>query len=365
MSHRILYILDSLQPCGAGRQALLLTAGLPRPEFEVQICALGDGPLKPELEAAGAHVTLIDRRWKWDPGTFLALRKHLGMLRPAVVHSWLFEANAYGRAAALAVGLKRLIAVERHLDRWKRWPEWLVDRRLARRTSCLVANSEAVRDYYVRHGVSPPRFEVIPDGVPPLPENSTTREQLLAELDLPTDARLIGAMGELRREQRYKDLIWSTDILKMVRDDTHLLICGAGPHDRRLLRYRRNVRIEDRVHFLGQRENASQVLNHLDVFWLAGDRQGMPLALLEAMAAGVPVVASDTASHRAIVEHGRTGFLAPVGDRASLARYAYRLLEDPALSREVGAAGRQHVLTEFSSSRMVERYAELYRQLLD
>jgi glycosyltransferase involved in cell wall biosynthesis len=165
-------------------------------------------------------------------------------------------------------------------------------------------------------------------------------------------------------ENRLKDVIWAADILKTVHRDVHLVIHGDGPHRRRLERYQKNLGIEDRVHFVGWRDDARQLLSLADAFWLASDRQGMPAALLEAMAAGVPVVATDTPSHRSIVEAGKTGFLVPTGDRAALAKYANRLLENRDLARTMGAAARSEVLERFGVGSMVERYAELYRRLL-
>ena len=122
---------------------------------------------------------------------------------------------------------------------------------------------------------------------------------MLEQLGLPDDARLIGTAGPLVGAERVKDLIWTADLLKCVRDDVHLLVLGDGPQRWRLERYRRQVEITDRVHLLGRRADEPAILASLDCFWLgAGER--LSTALLEAMAAGVPVVIADTPVHRAL-----------------------------------------------------------------
>jgi glycosyltransferase involved in cell wall biosynthesis len=187
---------------------------------------------------------------------------------------------------------------------------------------------------------------------------------LLAELELPSNARLIGAVGRLWPQKRVKDLIWACDLLKVIRDDVHLLIVGDGPHRDRLERFTRQVRIEDKVHFLGERDDVPRLLPHFDVLCLASGYEGLPNVILEAMAAGRPVVATDIPGNRDLVLPGQTGFLVPVGDRAAFARQILKLLDDTDLNQRLGEAGRQRVLAEFSVEKMIERHRALYQELL-
>ena len=366
MTKRILQIIPTLDRSGAEKQLTLLAAGLPRPEFETHVCLLTrTGPLAAELEAAGVPVVLIGKSGKVDPASFLRLKRHIAELRPDLVHTWLFAANGYGRAAALAAGVRHVVAGERCVDPWKAWHELAIDRWLARRTERIVVNSAGVRDFYVRHGLPSEKFVVIPNGIAPPAPSDLGRNELLAELGLPAGARLVGAINRLWPQKRLKDLIWAADLLKVIRDDVHLLIVGDGPQRDRLERFRRQVKIEDKVHFLGHRNDVPRLLPHFDALWLASEYEGLPNVVMEAMAAGVPVVATDISGNRDLVVPGETGFLVPVGGRAAFARETKRILDDADLARRLGEAGRQRVLTEFTIERMVDRHAALYRELLD
>lgn len=362
---RILHIIPTLDRSGAEKQLSLLATRLLRDEFDVHVCVLTrSGPFEQDLRQAGVPVTLIGKPHKLDPAAFWRLKRHIASLRPDLVHTWLFAANSYGRAAALAAGVRRIVAGERCVDPWKSWHELAIDRWLARRTDRIVANSSGVRDFYVRHGMPAEKFVIISNGIVPSEPVHVPRDALLGELGLPQNARLIGAVGRLWPQKRLKDLIWAADLLKVIRDDVHLLIIGEGPHRRRLEHYRRQVRIEDKVHFLGHRSDVPRLMPHFDVLWLGSEYEGMPNVVMEAMMVGVPVVATDISGTRDLVADGATGFLVPVGDRAAFARQTKKLLDDAELSRRLGAAGRGRILSEFTVERMVARHVELYRELL-
>ena len=362
---RILLIIPTLERCGAEKQLTLLATGLPRDRFDVHVCALTrGGPLAESLNAAGIPLTVIGKRRKIDPAAYGRLRQHIRRLAPDIVHTWIFAANAYGRWAAFGAGVRHVLAGERCVDPWKRWHELAIDRHLAQRTQRIITNSNGVREFYVRQGLPAEKFVVIPNGVSPWePSTGGTRAALLAELGLPSDIRLLAAVNRLWPQKRIKDLIWAADLLKVVRDDVHLLIVGDGPQRWRLERYRDQCELGDRVHFLGERNDVPQLLPHLDGLWLGSEYEGQSNAIMEAMAAGVPVVATDIPGNRDLVVHGETGYLVPIGDRAGFARWTLALLNDTELARRLGHSAKQRMLSEFSVEKMISRHAELYERV--
>jgi glycosyltransferase involved in cell wall biosynthesis len=376
MTKRILHIIPTLDRAGAEKQLTLLARSLPRDEFEVHVCALTrGGPLLADLQAAGIPATVLGKRWRLDPHAFWRLCRLIKQLRPDLVHTWIFAANAYGRAAAMMAGVKCLVAAERCVDPWKSWELWF-DRRLAKHTARIVANSQGVRDFYVAKGIPAEKIEVIPNGIPPAPPSGGARQEILAELGLPERARLVGLIGRLWPQKRVKDAIWAADLLKVIRDDVYLLILGDGPHRRRLEIFRDQCEIRDKVHFLGLRGDVPRLLPHFDVLWSPSAYEGQSNAILEAMAAAVPVVATDIPGTRELIVDGETGYLVSTEGwppnattvnktvAAGLARHTQRILDDPALARRLGEAARTRILDEFSVEKMAARYADLYRRLL-
>jgi glycosyltransferase involved in cell wall biosynthesis len=142
----------------------------------------------------------------------------------------------------------------------------------------------------------------------------------------------------------------------------HLVLVGDGPQRRSLQRYAADFRHARRMHFLGSHD-AQRLWPQVDLLWCAGEEDGPSLALLEAMAAGVPVIASDTPGNREVITPGETGLLFPLGDRPGLARCTLRLLEDSLRAGHIGQAAREHVLRQFGATAMIERHAALYREL--
>lgn len=365
MTRRILHIIATLDRSGAEKQLALLAGALARDEFEVHVCALTrGGELAADLERAGIPLSVIGKAWKFDPAAYWRLRRHIARLRPDLVQTWMFTANAYGRAAALSAGVSKIVASERCVDPWKTWHQLAIDRYLARRTGAIIVNSRGVQQFYTEQGLPAAKLRVIYNGIGPAAASGVTREALLEELGLPPGARLIGAVGRLWPQKRIKDLIWATDLLHVIREDAHLLVIGDGPQRQALERYARQCHVDDRVHFLGIRHDVPRLMPHFDLLWLASGFEGLPNVIMEAMACGLPVVASDIWGNRELVVQGETGFLVEVGDRAAFARYANKILDDLPLAQRLGAAGRQRIAAEFTVEAMVEKHAALYRELL-
>jgi glycosyltransferase involved in cell wall biosynthesis len=209
MTKRILQIIPTLDRAGAEKQLCLLAEGLPRDEFDVHVCALTrGGPLEGRLAGAGVPLTVIGKRWKLDVSAFWRLKEYVARLKPDLIHAWMFAANTYGFAAARACGVRHFVVGQRCVDPWKSRLQLVVDRALARRCDRVVVNSEGVRDFYVEHGTPADRVCVIPNGVVIPDPPGTTRRQLLAELELPEDSRLVGLVGRLWPQKRVKDAIW-------------------------------------------------------------------------------------------------------------------------------------------------------------
>jgi glycosyltransferase involved in cell wall biosynthesis len=362
---RILFVIPTLDRAGAEKQLASLATRLPRSEFSVEVCAMTrGGPYGAPLEAAHIPVRVLDKRMKIDPVAAWRLGRLIGRERYDIVHTWLFSANCYGRAMAFRHKVPIVIASERCADHWKGPAELAMDRWLAGRTDAIVVNARAVARFYESCGLEPAKLVVIPNGIAWAPPPDVNRAEVLAEFDLPGNARVLGFVGRLWPQKRVRDLIWAVEVIRNIKPEVHALIVGDGPERLELVDFAEKVAIQEKIRFAGARDDVPRLLAVMDILVLPSEFEGMPNAIMEAMAAGLPVVASNIPGNDELVIEGQTGFLVPVGDTKALATRINQLLDDDVLRKSFGQAGQERVRTAFTMEQMVERHVALYRQLL-
>ncbi|WDQ18959.1 glycosyltransferase family 4 protein [Rhodopirellula sp. P2] len=365
---KIALVIPTMDRGGAEKQVVLLAKGLHEAGHDVRVFLLThDGPRSVELRDAGIPVVLIGKRFKVDPTALFRLKKQLIDFAPDVAHTWLFAANCFGRVAAKWAGVPVIIASERCVDPWKTSWHFRIDRRLQKFSQAITTNSSGVQAFYAANGLDPAQFVVIPNGVESVCTTGLIeidRDEAMSRLDVPPDRRLILAVGRLWPQKRIRDLIWSGELLATTHGNTTLVIIGDGPQRDELVRHRDAVSSPLHVRFAGQRDDIAELLPHADLFWIASEYEGQSNAVIEAMLAGLPVIASDIPGNRDLVIEGETGWLFPLGDEAALVRRSLSALNDPEECQRISERARQRIVTEFSLGAMVERHIELYVRLL-
>jgi glycosyltransferase involved in cell wall biosynthesis len=306
-----------------------------------------------------------------------AVARVLGLIRefrPHILHTHTAKAGAVGRMAAILAGRARPEAVVHtfhgHVLRgYFGGPATevfrLLERRLARASDALIAVSPEVRDDLVRLGIAPEsKISVIRLGLdlanrvaaPP-----GARDELRAALDIPGDAFVVGWLGRMTEIKRVDDLLRAFVELT---PDAHLLLVGDGPLRSRLEGLAREIGIGARAHFAGFRDDVGVVYAACDAVALTSANEGTPVTVIEALAAGVPVVSTDVGGVSDVVEPGRSGFLTPPGDIAAIAEGLRLLAADRGARERMGAAGRASVSDRYSVPRLVRDIDLLYRDLL-
>lgn len=240
----------------------------------------------------------------------------------------------------------------------------------------LFTQSEEDRLTAIRLGIGrPDRVRTIGNGVDlarfePARFSPGDRARVLAELGVPPESRVLGIIGRLVREKGYFELFEATADLARRFPDLRVLVIGdalPSDHDdstRELHARAKELGITDRLVLAGQRDDVPDLLAACDVFTLPSYREGMPRSIIEAMAMGLPVVATNIRGCREEVVEGETGFLVPPRDAAALADRCARLLADPALAKRLGEAGRLRAHQLFSEKSVLDRQMQIYRQLI-
>jgi glycosyltransferase involved in cell wall biosynthesis len=300
-------------------------------------------------------------RHKVDLFALLRLYRYIRRVNPTILHASLFHANLPGRVLGRVAGVPIIICAERTMgmeSEWRyrinRWTIGLVDR--------VTAVSTNVRDFCVSHiGLPAEKLSVIYNGVE-LPEGAfpSTREARAA-LGLPPDEPIIGTVSRLEPVKGIAILIQA---LARV-DHVHLAIVGDGPDRAALESLADDLGVADRIHWAGHRRDVPRLLPAFELLVQPSLHEGLPNSILEAMAVGLPVVATAVGGTPEVVVDGVTGLLTPSRDPGVLAKAITTLLRNPDLQRKMGRAGAERVRERFSQEQTVQQTQALYAHLLE
>ena len=314
-----------------------------------------------------------------DASAIRELRRTLRRRRPDVLHTHTAKAGATGRIAARLAGRGRPgvtvhtfhgHVLRGYFDAHRERFFVRVERSLARHTDALIAVSEEVRDDLVGLGVAArEQIEVIPYGFDLSHLHRADlagRAALRAELDLDLDPGcfVVGFAGRLTPIKRPLDLVRTLAALRDVGIDAALVVLGDGPDRTSVETLAHELGIANRCRFLGFRRDVARWLGALDAFLLTSENEGTPVVAIEALAAACPVVATDAGGTATVVRHGRTGYLAPIGDTSALAGYLAALAGDPAAAEAMGRLGAADMRDRFTTVRMADAIDRLYARLL-
>jgi glycosyltransferase involved in cell wall biosynthesis len=311
--------------------------------------------------------SFLDMRVLWP------LVRQLRRERPDILHCHLVRANLYGRIAARLAGVKAVICTIRGIDEYVTSPD-AVSRsvRLAERLSAgwvskYVAVSETARQSMIQHlRLDPGEIVTILNAVDlaPFQGRRLDAAPLRAELGLKPQAVVVGSVGRLAPLKNYASLVrWVGELLASF-PQVQLVIVGDGEERPALEDLIAAQNLADRVKLPGFRPDIPQVLGAMDIFAFPSLSEGLPRAVMEAMAAGLPCVATAAGGTAEAVVHGQTGYVVPVADAAGFKAALLRLINDEELRSRLGAAGRQRAFTLFNPARLAAQYQELYLSVL-
>lgn len=294
-------------------------------------------------------------------------------MRPTIVHTHTSKAGVLGRIAAWLAAVPVIIHTPHghvfygHFSRPASWLFLQIERTLALVTTSFIALTTAEREDHVVRGVGrAEEWTVIPSGIDLARFRSVEPrpDQRPALFDCPVDSTLVGTVGWLTEVKGHRRLIEAFARLTPSRPSLSLLIIGTGELHDDLAALASRLGIGDRVRFLGRRDDIPACLAALDLFVFPSQNEGMGRALIEAMAAALPVVATNVGGIPSIIEPGRTGLLVPPGNSEALASAMAELLDDRTRARAIGQAARESLGAEFNAAGMVRAIESVYGRCL-
>ncbi len=346
-------------PGGTEGQMIELARRLDRARFEVHIaCLHRSGSWFSRACEGAASVAEFPIHSFRHPRTLGRMREFASWCqarRIAVLHAADLYANVFALPAAAAARVPARIGNRREINPDKGVGLIALQRLSYAFAHRLVANSTAAAARLRQERVDNRIVAVIPNGIDLSAYGSRPR---------PSRLRRITTVANLRAEKAHETLIEAAALLVRDYPDVEFRFVGAGPrlHDLKTLAERRGV--EGRVHFLGHREDVPALLAESDIFALTSRSEAFPNSVMEAMASGLPVVATDVGGVPELIEHERNGLLVRVDDVAALTAALRGLIERPAHAAALGQAARQTIHARFSFDRMVSSFEDLYLDLL-
>lgn len=361
--HRIVLVINDLARAGAETQVVHLATGLDRRRFQPTIVLLKQrNDFVDELARAAVPVFALHRRGPWDLGLHGRLLARLRAERADLVHSFLFLANLWTALVARRAGVPRLLLSQRcsyelqpslALRRLARWSHGRADR--------LVVNSRAIGAEEEAAGFPPDRLVVIPNGTQ-LPDLSASSTGGRGALGLPGAGPFVLSLGQLTPEKGHRGLVAAWSAVHARHPDALLGLVGDGPERPALEARVRELGLGASVQFFGFRSPAAPFLAAADVVVQPSFSEGMPNAVLEAMAHARAVVATAVGGVPELV--GDAARLVPPADSEALAAALTALLGDPAARAELGRRGRLRAERHFSLPAMVRANEALYEELI-
>jgi len=368
--YRLLHIIDHLGSGGAQEALLSLVKYSDRRRFHVEVAALhGQGHYWESFRRLAAPLHALSPH-KYIP---LYLPRLLHLLQTGkfdLIHCHLTASNLIAKPLAAILGVPLIFNYDQNdMVRTQHKTRLLLDRLANLLTDHIIAVSASTRDFLIQQeGVPADKITIIYNGVDlerfHTAPDSSTRATWRQARGLPADTPLVAGVGRLRRQKNFPLFLRVAREVLREMPQAAFVIAGEGPDRQDLEILARDLGIASQVHFLGYVSDMTELYAGVDVLLMTSHAEGTPLTVLEAMAMGVPVVATRVDGMAEVLEDGVDAYLVSPGDLAALAHRTCRLLQDRALARRFTQAGREKVRHRYSAVSMTQQLENIYLKFL-
>lgn len=360
----VVHVIGALRTGGAEKMLINFLGAVDKQRFRhTVICLSARGEMAADAESHGVPVVLFAVRMRYILRDVNKLAKWFRQHDVAIVHSHMFFASFWARLAGLRAGVRVMVTTEHGKEPWKKKWQSLLDRLLSRKTWHHIAVSEDVRNIRIsRDGIHPDRISVIPNGVPIPREEELVglSKEARRECGLANDATIIGSVGRMIEAKAYPDLLRALAIARKEVPSLHWLQIGDGPEREMLMEMASREGLSDSITFAGRRRDIPTLLGTIDIWVMSSIREGLPVALLEAMAAAKPIVATDVGGIPDAVDDGVEALLVPAGRPEKLAVGIITAATDRSLAAGLAHAARGRAIRDYSIDAVARKIEAIY-----
>jgi glycosyltransferase involved in cell wall biosynthesis len=377
---KILYIIGTLDIGGTEKQLVELIKRLDKNRFNIAVCCLSQsGPLISSVHSEGIPVEVIGfrgfrhsekgylRNLPRIISLFVQLTRYIKKEQPHILHGFLFWAYILGTYAAKLAGVSHIISSRRGLGMFKQDKRhYLFLEKVANHlTEIIIANSEAVRrDTIQQEKVPASKIMMVYNGIDTALYEIPPDQKLRAALNIGEKSKIVSIIANFIHYKGHGFFLHACSEVRKKLSDVKFMLIGDGPLKKDMKELAEDLNIEKDVLFLGSRKDIPALLSITDIVVLSSLEEGFSNAILEAMAAGKPVIATHVGGNPEAILQGETGLLVLPKNSDTLAGAMIQLLENPDIAVKMGKAGRERVKQEFSMDRMVQSIEQIYEKVM-
>lgn len=361
----VAHVIGTLRTGGAERQLVNYLMAADRRDFRhTVVCLEARGELAETVEAAGIPVVRMPIRTRMAPVCLARFARWYREQGVCVVHAHMHDSALWGRLAGRLAGVPVLMTTEHGKELWKGPVRVAIDHHLSGWTARHIAVARDGMEIRLRRErYAPGKMVLIPNGVP-IPDESGNlpgRQRVREEFGIDADTPLLGTVGRIVVAKGYEHMIEAMGHIRRRHPKAKWLAVGDGDQRQDLTARTAQAGLGDAVIWAGRRSDIGDLLAAMDVWVMSSIREGLPVALLEAMAAGRPIVATSVGGIPDAVRHGVEGLIVAPADAVALAEGIGRMLDEPAFASGLAAAARARAVKEYAIEAVAARIEDLYR----
>ena len=364
---KIVFITWALEVGGAERFLVKLVQNIPQDRYSIQVvCVTRKGVWAEELETRGINVISMDKRVGIDIGVLFRLVYYLKKEKPDIVNTSIWTADLWGRMAAILAGVRHIIVTEQNVDIWKRWYHKIIDQILFKWTDYVLCVSDDVATFYHDNfGIPYSKLRMIPNAVDlDLFDKCITNSNFHVSLGINEKDFIFVCPARLHPQKAHHILIQAVyELFLNGHRGFKVLLIGEGERKQELQQLVVAKGLEEIVLFLGLRQDVPDILLQADAFVLSSDYEGLSLAVLEGMAARLPIIATRVGGNAQLVENGVSGYLVPPQDFLAFSNAMLMVLQDKNKAEAMGINGRSLVEKKYQIKIVASQVLKLFEEL--